>query len=45
MWSFIERWAHDDQFSYLFLNLDTVVNNLTPGKKKQKNKILEIDQV
>ena len=40
MGSFIETWVHDDQFSYLFLNLDTVLNNLTPEKK-----IWEIDQV
>ena len=43
MWSFIETLAHEDQFSHLFLNLDTVLNNLTPGKKKAK--IWEIDQV
>ena len=43
MWSFIETWAHEDQFSYLFLSLDTVLNNLTPEKKKAK--IWEIDQV
>ena len=45
MWSFIiETLAHEDQFSHLFLNLDTVLNNLTPGQKK-KAKIWEIDQV
>ena len=43
MWSFIERWAHDDQFSYLFFSLDTDLNNLTPEEKKAK--IWEIDQV
>ena len=35
MWSFIETLAHEDQFSHLFLNLDTVLNNLTPGQKKK----------
>ena len=39
----IETLAQEDQFSHLLLNLDTVLNNLTPGKKKAK--IWEIDQV
>lgn len=30
--NYVETWTHDDEFFFLFLNLDKVLKNSTPGK-------------